>query len=98
MQSEENMTRTTISAKPTANPNIVLKREFDGWGLLIDKRTEKSFGINPVAVYIWEHLDGANSIEEILDGIRQNVLEVPPNVEKIVFDFIRSLFDNDLAK
>ncbi len=55
--------------KYTANPNIVLRVEFDDWGILFDPDTGKSKGLSPTGIFIWQKLDGTRTKDEILKDL-----------------------------
>jgi len=79
------------SKKPIANPSLVLREEFDDWAILFDPDTGSGFGLNPVAVLIWKHLDGRNTETDIVSIIRENCDEVPQEVLGHVTEFIDDL-------
>ncbi len=51
--------------KLIANPTIVLREEFDDWAVLFDPDTGNAYGMNPVSVFVWKHLDGNHTLEDI---------------------------------
>ncbi len=73
----------------TANPLIVLREEFDNWAILFDPDTGNTFGLNPIGVLIWKHLDGHHTLDEITKKINNSAENVPPDVTDHVQDFIR---------
>ncbi|MCG6538190.1 MAG: SynChlorMet cassette protein ScmD [Syntrophales bacterium LBB04] len=73
-----------------ANPLIVLREEFDNWAILFDPDTGNTFGLNPIGVLIWKHLDGRHTLDEITGKIREAAEDVPPDVTGHVRDFIRN--------
>ncbi|MFH1386589.1 MAG: SynChlorMet cassette protein ScmD [bacterium] len=77
--------------KAIINPNIVLREEFDDWALLFDPDTGKTFGLNPISVFIWKQLEEKATHDEIINKIKQEWSKVPASVEKQVNDFIVSL-------
>lgn len=79
------------TANPTANPMIVLREEFDDWAILFDPDTGNAHGINPVGVFIWKHLDGRHTGNQILQKLRESCEAVPQDAEKEVDDFIEDL-------
>jgi SynChlorMet cassette protein ScmD len=83
--------------KPIANPQIVLREEFDDWAVLFDPKTADAFGVNPVSVFIWKRLNGQNTIADIVADVRQNCEDAPPDVEAHVNEFIQSLVDKGMA-
>lgn len=77
-----------------ANPNIVLRIEFDDWGILFDPETGKSKGINPTGILIWQKLDGTKSKEQILSELAEECEDGVPDSASEDFDsFISSLRD-----
>jgi len=81
----------------TANPLVVLREEFDDWAILFDPDTGNAFGINPIGVLIWKHLDGRHSLEEITKKIREIAEEIPPDVTVHVQEFVQSAVELGLA-
>jgi len=77
--------------KPTANPMIVLREEFDDWAILFDPDTGDAHGVNPVGVFIWKRLDGKHTTNAIIDQLREKCDDVPGEVEADVNAFIEDL-------
>lgn len=82
---------------PTANPTVVLREEFDDWGVLFDPDSGKAFGLNPTSAFIWKQLDGKHSIDEIAKGLSENFEEVAEDAHQHVQDFVKSLVDQGMA-
>ena len=57
--------------KPRANPNVLLREEFDDWAILYDPDTGHGFGLNPMGVYLWKLLDGEHTVDRILKTLQQ---------------------------
>ncbi len=51
---------------PIANPSVVVREESDEWAILFDPDTGKSFGLNPISVFVWKRLDGRHTIRDIV--------------------------------
>ncbi|GAB6075481.1 SynChlorMet cassette protein ScmD [Desulfurobacterium crinifex] len=83
--------------KPIANPDVLLREEFDDWALLFNPNTGKGFGINPVGVFVWKLLDGKHSVNDIVEEVRKNFRNVPDNVDEEVKRFIAALSENGLV-
>jgi len=83
--------------KPVANPLVVLREEFDDWAILFDPDTGNAFGLNPVGVFIWKHLDGKHGLEEIVQELRENAEEVPEEVKDHLKEFVDDLVENGLV-
>jgi SynChlorMet cassette protein ScmD len=61
-----------MTNKPLANPLVVLREEFDDWAILFDPDTGHAYGLNPVSVFIWKHLDGKHTMANILESLQAN--------------------------
>jgi len=85
------------SAKPVANPLIVLREEFDDWAILFDPDTGDSFGLDPVSVFIYKRLDGQHTLGGIMKELRAECKNAPEDAEKYVQDFIDDLLKRGLA-
>ena len=55
------------------------------------------FGLNPVSVFIWKHLDGKHTIQDILGKLHENCEDMPENAEQEVKDFIEELVEKGYA-
>ena len=86
-----------LDDKPVANPLVVLREEFDDWAILFDPETGKGFGLNPVSVFVWKHLDGKHTAADILAELRESCENVPEEGEEQVKKFIESLLKEGLA-
>lgn len=84
---------------PIANPQVVLREEFDDWAILFDPDTAEGYPINPVGVFIWKRLDGQRSVDEIAAELAQ-VAENTPSLQVVLSDcqeFIDELIEHGLA-
>ncbi len=88
------VTRTSLAIR---NPHIVLREEFDDWGLLFDPEEGIAFGINPVGIYIWKHLDGAHTPEAIQNLVTKEFEHVPAESLDDVIEFIQTVVDKGYA-
>ena len=85
------------SRKPVANPLLVLREEFDDWAVLFDPDTGNTFGLNPVSVFIWKHLDGQHTLTDIMEKLRTECKDAPDDAETFVKEFIDDLLEKGLA-
>ncbi len=83
--------------KPTANPSIVLREEFDDWAILFDPDSGDTLGLNPIGVFVWRHIDGAHKVEDILENLQNNFEAVPDEAKDHLRDFIQGLVERGLA-
>jgi SynChlorMet cassette protein ScmD len=86
-----------LDDKPVANPLVVLREEFDDWAILFDPETGKGFGLNPVSVFVWKHLDGKHTAADILAELQESCENVPEEAEEHIKKFIDSLLKEGLA-
>lgn len=77
--------------KPVANPDLVLREEFDDWAILFDPETGNGFGLNPVSVFIWKHLDGTHSEGDILNELSKIFDNVPEDAYAHLTEFVQEL-------
>lgn len=78
------------------NPDVVLREEFDDWAILFHPDTAEAFGINPVGVFIWKHLDGKHSLDDISASLAKNFENVPNEARIQLADFIENLRNRGL--
>ncbi|MCX5823739.1 MAG: SynChlorMet cassette protein ScmD [Deltaproteobacteria bacterium] len=77
--------------RPIANPNVVLREEFDDWAVLFNPDTADASGINPVGVAVWKRMDGKRSLEEIVAEINSRFEEVPAGALEEISAFVSTL-------
>lgn len=53
-------------SNPITNPMIIHRKEPDGWAILFDPDNNKTYALDPVSSFIWNHLDGQHSNEDML--------------------------------
>jgi SynChlorMet cassette protein ScmD len=77
--------------KPIANPNVVLREEFDDWAVLFNPDTADAVGTNPVGVAVWKRMDGKRSLDEIVAEINNYFEDVPAGALEEISAFISTL-------
>ncbi|MCP4688136.1 MAG: PqqD family peptide modification chaperone [Desulfobacterales bacterium] len=81
-----------MDQKLKANPDIVLRTEYDDWGVLFDPDTGKAGGISPTAVFIWQKLDGSRTRGQILAELAEACEDELPETAAADYDeFIAEL-------
>jgi SynChlorMet cassette protein ScmD len=80
--------------KPIANPNVVLRDEFDDWAVLFNPDTANAMGTNPVGVAVWKLMDGKRSIEDIVSEIKNSFEDTPDASFKEIAAFVNKLAEN----
>ncbi|MDQ7783739.1 MAG: SynChlorMet cassette protein ScmD [Desulfomonilaceae bacterium] len=78
-------------SKPTANPDLILREEFDDWAILFDPDTGDGYGLNPVGVFVWKRLDGRHSEKDILEELIRAFDDVPEDAEAHLSEFVKDL-------
>lgn len=81
----------------TANPSIVFREESDNWAILFHPDTRASFGLNPIGAFIYRHLDGSNTSEQIVRNLVMHCSNVPVNAHELVCKFLHELVDSGMA-
>jgi SynChlorMet cassette protein ScmD len=82
---------------PIANPQIVLREEFDDWAILFDPDTGNAFGLNPTGVFVWKLLDGKHCVDDIVKRLRAEAEDVPEDAGEHARQFIASLEQQGLV-
>jgi SynChlorMet cassette protein ScmD len=80
-----------------ANPLVVLREEFDDWAILFDPDSGNAFGLSPTGVYLWKHLDGQHSIDDMLEALRRDAEDVPAEAGDHIREFLADLTKRGLA-
>ena len=80
-----------------ASPLIILREEFDDRAVLFDPETGKTFGINPIGVLVWKHLDGRHNLDDIADIVCERAEAVPADVISHIENFVQTAVDLGLA-
>jgi SynChlorMet cassette protein ScmD len=79
------------SDKPLANPQVVLREEFDDWAVLFNPDNADAVGINPVGVLVWKLLDGQHTLGQIVAEIHTRFSEVSERAPAEVSAFVERL-------
>ena len=80
-----------IIAKPTVNPLVVLREEFDDWAILFNPDTADAVGINPIGVTIWKQMDGTRTVAQLINQVRGTFADVPETVDAEIAAFVDDL-------
>ena len=77
--------------KPIADPQVVLREEFDDWAVLFHPLTGEAVGTGPVGVTIWKLLDGQRTVAEIAAVVAAQCEDAPPTVLGDTIAFVQDL-------
>lgn len=79
------------------NPDVVARNLSEGeGGVLLHLQTGAYHGMNPVALLIWEHLDGERTVSEVTEAVREGVDMPPEDLAGDVATFLESALERDL--
>ncbi len=82
---------------PVANKDIVLREEFDDWAILFNPDNGETFVLNPVSVFVWKHLDGKHSADDIAVALQKECEGMPENAEESITRFMNELVEKGYA-
>lgn len=99
MQDSQIINSNQPEKKYRQNGNVVLRQEFDEWGILFDADSGEGFAVDPVAIFIWQQLDGQKAVADICNLVKQN-FAAPPEDDMLAVDctkFINLLAEHGLV-
>jgi len=76
---------------PIANPDVVLREEFDDWAVLFNPDTAAAMGVNPVGVAVWKRMDGKRTLAEITSEIGSLFQDTPETALEEIAGFVDRL-------
>ena len=53
------------------NPSVVCTQLQNGDSVLLHLETQMYYSLNPTGVFIWEHVDGKRTVEDISEALEQ---------------------------
>ncbi len=77
--------------KPIANPDVVLREEFDDWAVLFQPETGEAVGTGPVGVAIFRRLDGQRTLAQVAAEIEALCEDAPDTVLEDTLAFVEDL-------
>lgn len=77
--------------RPIANPDAVLREEFDDWAVLFEPSSGEAVGVGPVGVAIWERLDGQRTLAQVAAEIEALCEDAPDTVLEDTLAFVDDL-------
>lgn len=75
----------------------VLAREVDGETVLLDIRTERYLGLNEVGSAIWQQLQTARSVAEVVEHLRELFDADADTLRDDAIRFVAELRERDLV-
>ena len=80
-----------LTDSPVADPEVVLREEFDDWAILFHPLTNEAVGIGPVGVAIWKLLDGQRTLAQVAAEIEAQCSDAPDTVLEDTLEFVEDL-------
>jgi hypothetical protein len=88
MQSDSTLSR---------NPRVVARElAEDGGGVLLHLDTGAYHRLNQMGFAIWELLDGDRTVAQLLEALRPQISDAPPELDAEVRRFLDSAIERDL--
>ena len=79
------------------NKNKIAYRVIDGEAVIINLKNSELNVLNPVATFIWEHLDGCTKLKEIIKNLTEEFDVDYKTAEKDCLDFIEKLIKENIV-
>lgn len=76
---------------PFANPEIVYREDFDDWAVLFDPDTAETYGLDETSSFVWKHIDGKNSAEDIVKLLYDEFEDIPDDAATKIEKFFDQL-------
>ena len=80
------------------DPKIVLREEFDQWGILFNPDTSAAVSINGMGIDIWKLTDGICRLERIIETIQKEYDQVPDEAIEQIYAFFNELIEKGFIK
>jgi hypothetical protein len=87
-----------LSSKPRQNPDVAYRAlSADEGGVLLHLRSGQYHGVNDLGLVIWELIDGERTVGEIVDTVRAQAQDAPPQLEDDVIGFLDDMRQHELV-
>ena len=80
---------------PVQNPELVFKHDGEE-GVIFDPRTGKITHLNETAAFIYRHLDGQHTQEQIVDALVLHYAIARDQAERDLEEYLRGMLDQEL--
>jgi hypothetical protein len=78
-------------------PQIIIRQENDNFALLYNPDTANTFVLDPVSLFVCQHLNGSLSLPQIIQSCREIFSDIPPDALDQVKHFVQTLVDRELV-
>jgi Coenzyme PQQ synthesis protein D (PqqD) len=79
------------------SPRASFRRLENGSAVVLHLDTAQYHGLNEVGAAIWDLADG-RTFEEIVQGLREQLEDPPPDLESDVTEFLEALHERELVE
>ena len=79
------------------NPAVIIRDDFEGFGIIYNPETDRSYNINLTGVEILKHLQNGIPLSELVEKIKENFSEVPEDISERIDRFVLALIDKGLV-
>ena len=81
------------------NPQVVARELAPPAGaVLLHLDTGAYHGLNRVGLIVWELIDGARSVADLVSGVRERIADTPAQVDEDVRAFVEGVLDRGLVE
>ena len=80
------------------DPRVVLREEFDQWGILFNPDTSEVVSINAMGIDIWKLIAGRCSLKDVMQGIQAQYDQVPAEAQEQINTFVNELIKRGFIK
>lgn len=87
-----------VEARLRKNPNVTYRRLAEGeGGVLLHLETGQYHGIDEIGCLIWTQIDGDRTAAEVVEAVRAEVADPPPELDADVLEFLEGMRSRDLV-
>jgi hypothetical protein len=85
--------------KVRANPDVVARQLAESEGaVLLHLESGAYHGLNQVGLLVWDLIDGERTVAELVETVRDQVADPPPELEADVISFLDGALDRNLVE
>jgi hypothetical protein len=88
----------TVDVIYRKNPDVVARGLAEGeGGVLLRLDSGAYFSVNPVGLLIWELVDGQRTVPQLIDAVREQVVDPPARLADDVTAFLERAVERQLV-
>jgi Coenzyme PQQ synthesis protein D (PqqD) len=87
-----------VQARLRKNPSVTYRKLAEGeGGVLLHLESGQYHGIDEIGCLIWTHIDGERTVAGVVEVVRAEVADPPPELEHDVLEFLEGMRSRDLV-